>query len=179
MVWADPYALFGDDNDVGSVVAEVQSPDGNGGDAAGPSLRMLGTATMASLSATQRVRAALAYARAQTAQVVLFDDIFTALSPAAWPNLMQEITDTIAAPRALVIASQYRLPMTYVDRICVLREGAIVEEGPSRRILSNPQHPYTRWLVRRDSLRIVETGDWTEDRPFSGNRRLPSSEELP
>ena len=33
------------------------------------------------------------------------------------------------------------------DRIAILREGEIVESGPTARVLSAPQHIYTRQLV--------------------------------
>ena len=33
------------------------------------------------------------------------------------------------------------------DRIAVMREGEIVEEGPATQLLSSPQHPYTQRLL--------------------------------
>ena len=33
------------------------------------------------------------------------------------------------------------------DRIAVMREGEIVEEGPVTQLLSSPQHPYTQRLL--------------------------------
>ena len=34
------------------------------------------------------------------------------------------------------------------DRIAVIRNGEIVETGPARNVIRNPQHPYTRELIR-------------------------------
>jgi len=33
------------------------------------------------------------------------------------------------------------------DRIAVLHDGMIVENGPSHRVISNPQHFYTKLLI--------------------------------
>ena len=33
------------------------------------------------------------------------------------------------------------------DRVCVMKDGEIVEEGPTAEIFANPQHPYTRKLL--------------------------------
>jgi ABC-type dipeptide/oligopeptide/nickel transport system ATPase component len=43
------------------------------------------------------------------------------------------------------------------DRIAVMREGDIVEEGPAKQLLSSPQHPYTQRLLnsRPGSLKRV------------------------
>ena len=33
------------------------------------------------------------------------------------------------------------------DRVAVMKEGEIVETGPSETVFANPQHPYTRALL--------------------------------
>jgi ABC-type glutathione transport system ATPase component len=33
------------------------------------------------------------------------------------------------------------------DRIAVMKDGAIVETGPVRRVFTSPSHPYTRQLI--------------------------------
>jgi oligopeptide/dipeptide ABC transporter ATP-binding protein len=35
----------------------------------------------------------------------------------------------------------------FADRICVMYLGRIVEQGPAKEIVLNPQHPYTRALI--------------------------------
>jgi microcin C transport system ATP-binding protein len=37
------------------------------------------------------------------------------------------------------------------DRVCVMKDGQIVETGPTREIFSNPQHPYTQMLLSAES----------------------------
>ena len=36
----------------------------------------------------------------------------------------------------------------FVDRIYVMYAGTIVEEGPTREVFNNPQHPYTQMLIK-------------------------------
>ena len=33
------------------------------------------------------------------------------------------------------------------DRVCVMNEGKIVEQGPTEEVFAAPQHPYTRHLL--------------------------------
>jgi oligopeptide/dipeptide ABC transporter ATP-binding protein len=35
----------------------------------------------------------------------------------------------------------------FADRICVMYLGRIVEQGPAKEIVRNPQHPYTQALI--------------------------------
>jgi peptide/nickel transport system ATP-binding protein len=51
------------------------------------------------------------------------------------------------------------------DRIAVMYGGRIVETGPTRRVLSDPQHPYTRALIRAIP-RL--TGDIAAAQPLAG-----------
>lgn len=47
----------------------------------------------------------------------------------------------------LFITHDIALARKVSDRIIVLREGRVVEEGPSHRVTSMPKHPYTRSLL--------------------------------
>ncbi|WP_082046215.1 dipeptide ABC transporter ATP-binding protein [Arthrobacter sp. L77] len=63
---------------------------------------------------------------------------------------------------ALVITHDLGLAWNIADRVVVMYQGRIVEEGPVEEVLLNPQHEYTRKLLSvvptRDALRSVPDG---------------------
>ena len=48
---------------------------------------------------------------------------------------------------SIVITHDLGLAAEYCDRLAVMKDGQIVEAGPSARLFANPQHAYTRKLV--------------------------------
>ncbi len=48
---------------------------------------------------------------------------------------------------ALVITHDLGLAWTIADRVAVMYEGSIVEEGPTEQVLTDPQHEYTKVLL--------------------------------
>jgi peptide/nickel transport system permease protein len=47
----------------------------------------------------------------------------------------------------LLVTHNFGVVADLADRVCVMQEGRIVEEGPVRAIFSSPEHPYTRSLL--------------------------------
>jgi ABC-type glutathione transport system ATPase component len=179
MIWNDPSALFRDTSKVGTVLPSTEAQSSAGERDTNCSLATLRSVKMGSLSALQRVRVALAYAKQQGVQVILLADVFAALSPAAWSLLIEEIAGVVGRHQALVVASQYRLPLADVDTIYVVCDDKIVEHGPRHRVLTQPQHPYTQWLINRASLSPVTMHDWHNLMGSQSNRSLLPSDELP
>jgi peptide/nickel transport system ATP-binding protein len=48
----------------------------------------------------------------------------------------------------LMITHDLSTAAEYADRIIVMREGVIEEEGPARQVVTNPRSEYTRLLIR-------------------------------
>ena len=47
----------------------------------------------------------------------------------------------------LLVTHNFGVVADLADRVCVMQQGRIVEEGPVRAIFSSPEHPYTRSLL--------------------------------
>ena len=60
--------------------------------------------------------------------------------------LLAELRDTYGLAY-LFIAHDLPVVREIADRIIVMRQGKIVEEGPCERIFTDPCHPYTRALL--------------------------------
>ena len=54
----------------------------------------------------------------------------------------------------LFVTHDIALTQGFCDRLIVLQQGEIVEEGKTKDIIENPQHPYTQSLI--DALLILE-----------------------
>ena len=54
----------------------------------------------------------------------------------------------------VVITHSLAVARHICDRVAVIDEGAIVEEGPTRQVLENPQSEAARELVSFDSLEV-------------------------
>ena len=51
----------------------------------------------------------------------------------------------------LFITHDLTIVRKIADRVCVMKDGEIVESGPTVEIFSNPQHPYTQMLLAAES----------------------------
>ncbi|MFD8985519.1 ABC transporter ATP-binding protein [Streptomyces sp. NPDC059564] len=105
------------------------------------------------LSGGELQRAALARALLAAPDVLVCDEITSGLDGAT----RQGILDLLARLRdreelALVfITHDLAAAGTMADRIAVLEAGRVVEEGPARRLLRAPRHPFTRALLEAAS----------------------------
>lgn len=99
-------------------------------------------------------RAGIATATALDPALVVADEPTSALDPATADAVL---TTLVARAKSVLIVS-HDLPLVarHADRIYVLCGGAVIEEGPARRVLAEPADPYTRTLVH--ALDPFETG---------------------
>ncbi|WP_374615852.1 ABC transporter ATP-binding protein [Frankia sp. AgKG'84/4] len=102
------------------------------------------------LSGGMLQRILIAAAIAADPQVLIADEATTALDV----TVQAEVLDLLADLRertglALVVVSHDLAVVAQVcDEVLVLRDGEVVESGPTERVLHEPSHPYTRMLVR-------------------------------
>ncbi|CAN5129511.1 N/A [soil metagenome] len=109
----------------------------------------LGARHPADLSGGQRQRVAIARALVLDPHLLLCDEPVSALDAA---NRIQ-VLDLLCLLRderdlgVLFISHDLGSVAGIADRIVVLYRGRVVEEGPTARVILEPQHPYTRLLL--------------------------------
>ena len=83
-------------------------------------------------------------------ELVIADEPTTALdviNQAHIINLLRTLQKSLGFS-ILLVSHDIRLIAQMSDVVSVLYKGKIVESGPVRRVLANPEHSYTKQLVR-------------------------------
>lgn len=101
------------------------------------------------LSGGQRQRVAIAMALACRPDVLLADEPTTALDVTVQATVLELLDDAVRRHGSSLVFVSHDLAVvaTIAERAIVLRRGVAVEEGPARRIVTAPEHEYTRRLV--------------------------------
>lgn len=111
------------------------------------------------LSGGQRQRAAIARALVVEPRLLVLDEPVSALDAASRDRVVQALIalrDRRGSDLAmLVISHDIGSLAAMSDRLVVLGQGDVVEDGPTRRVIAEPQHPYTRLLI--DSVPLIHT----------------------
>jgi microcin C transport system ATP-binding protein len=101
------------------------------------------------LSGGQRQRAMIAMALACKPKLLLADEPTTALDV----TLRAQILDLLTALQrrngmaVLLITHDLNLVRRFADRVAVMENGCIVEQGAVTQVFADPRHPYTRRLI--------------------------------
>ena len=101
------------------------------------------------LSGGEAQRVAIARALALDPKLLLMDEPTSALDPARRGALGETLRALSAEGRGLLIATHdVDFARQYADRVVVLHQGEILEEGPAQRVLTDPRTDATRELLR-------------------------------
>ncbi|GAA2783507.1 ABC transporter ATP-binding protein [Nonomuraea dietziae] len=101
------------------------------------------------ISGGQAQRFAIAMAIALGAEVILADEPTSALDV----TVQAEVVGVLRGLReerglaVLLVSHDLALVSTIADRVLVMKDGVVVESGPARHVLRDPDHPYTRELL--------------------------------
>ncbi|MDT4907241.1 MAG: hypothetical protein QOG98_3031 [Pseudonocardiales bacterium] len=100
------------------------------------------------LSGGQRQRIAVARALVTEPELVILDEPVSALDSANRVEVLEILKQLRAAGVALVFISHDLGSVAGIaDRVAVMYQGRLVETGPTRQVITAPQHVYTRLLV--------------------------------
>ncbi|HSC38750.1 MAG TPA: ABC transporter ATP-binding protein, partial [Chitinophagaceae bacterium] len=101
------------------------------------------------LSGGQKQRVMIAMAMSCHPALLICDEPTTALDVTVQQTILQLIRELQQTEQMGVIFITHDLGVVaeIADRVAVMYKGAIVEEGPVRQIMQQPQHPYTKGLL--------------------------------
>ncbi|GGD30296.1 ABC transporter ATP-binding protein [Sinisalibacter lacisalsi] len=181
MIFQDPFASLNPRWRVGEIIAEPIRTFGiaSGAEVEREVARLL---EVVGLSATdagkfphefsggQRQRIAIARALSSKPEFIVCDEPTSALDVSVQAqilNLMRDLQDEFGLTY-LLISHDLSVVRHMANRIGVLYLGRLVEIADSKRLFTDPQHPYTRMLL-----------DAVPDLALSGRRRTPVTGEIP
>ncbi|MGY8903271.1 MAG: ABC transporter ATP-binding protein [Burkholderiales bacterium] len=113
------------------------------------------------LSGGQRQRAMIAMALACKPKLLLADEPTTALDVTLRAQILELLADLQRqnGMAVLLITHDLNLVRRFADRVAVMENGHLVEQGAVAEVFANPQHPYTRKLMDSKPVRdVVEQG---------------------
>ena len=95
-------------------------------------------------------RAAIARALACDPKVLLCDEITSALDVITQEKICSLLTHLCHQHHISAIFVSHDLPLVsnLCDRVMIMKDGKVVEEGKTKDVMRNPQHPYTKELLR-------------------------------
>jgi polar amino acid transport system ATP-binding protein len=107
------------------------------------------------LSGGQQQRVAIARALAMGPELMLLDEITSALDPQLVADVLNLVRGLAETGMTMIIAThEMSFAREVADKVCFLDAGVICEEGPPERIFSTPDEPRTREFLSR----VIEAG---------------------
>ncbi|MDQ2983330.1 MAG: amino acid ABC transporter ATP-binding protein [Actinomycetota bacterium] len=107
------------------------------------------------LSGGQQQRVAIVRALAMHPELMLLDEVTSALDPELVAEVLNVIRELAESGMTMLIAThEMSFARDVASRICFLDAGSILEQGPPEQLLAHPREPRTRQFLER----IIEAG---------------------
>ncbi len=107
------------------------------------------------LSGGQQQRVAIVRALAMRPELMLFDEVTSALDPELIAEVLTVVRELAESGMTMVIAThEMSFARDVANKVCFLDNGVIAEEGPPEQIFRAPQEPRTREFLAR----IIQAG---------------------
>src|SRR5689334_19417766 len=107
------------------------------------------------LSGGQQQRVAIVRALAMRPQLMLLDEVTSALDPELVGDVLNVIRELAGGGMTMLIAThEMGFAREIASRVCFLDAGVILEQGPPERIFTRPAQPRTQQFLQR----IVDAG---------------------
>jgi oligopeptide/dipeptide ABC transporter ATP-binding protein len=122
------------------------------------------------LSGGEKQRVAIARARAGGPALLVADEPVSALDVTVQKAVLDVIDESrrVRGTAVLLISHDLAVVRNYADRISVMFEGTIMEQGTTAQVFSPPYHPYTRLLLAAARGELAETAEIADAAPIEG-----------